>query len=204
MKSVKNRNGFTIVELLTSFALTSVVAVFLFNIVFLLKDIYVERSLTGTTTLDYFLFSNSLNKDFYVDNIKRISTCSTGTTCYEFILNDIGVTTKRLVINDVPGDQYVSYSRIGSAESYVYTLDKYETFGNAPFGTGYACKKTASAILGERVLSNNRGYEMNSYLYINIPIVSTVENVNHSIKLLYPFNAHAVGGTWTYILPNCP
>ena len=211
MNVIKNKNGFTIVELLTSFALTSVVVVFLFNIVFLLKDAYVERKRTGTTTLDLYLFSNNMNKDFYVDGIMRISKspasqCPTGAHCYDFLLNGMTAPTKRLIIN-IDG-RSVSYSRVGSAETYIYNLDSTETFGTITickrvYGVYVEGNKDASTgIYGEKDKDNNIGYEMNSFLYINIPINSTVENIDHSIKLLYPFNAHTVEG-WS-LLPDCP
>lgn len=58
-----NERGFTIVELLTSFALATVVMVFLFNILLIIKKDYMVKKLDIDFSTQQSLLSDALNKD---------------------------------------------------------------------------------------------------------------------------------------------
>ena len=79
MKKMNNR-GFTIVELVTSFSLTTVVLVFLFNIVLLLKENYVSNALKSDLIVNQSLISTALNEDLYTNGISISggASCDTG------------------------------------------------------------------------------------------------------------------------------
>ena len=65
MKIIKDQSGFTIIELITSFSLTMVVLVFLFNIVVTMKETYVTNSAKSDLIVTQSLLSTALNEDLY-------------------------------------------------------------------------------------------------------------------------------------------
>ena len=90
MKILKDQRGLTIVELVSSFMITMVALVFLFNIVVILKENYVLNSRKSDLIVEQSLLSRALNEDLYnkaTDIIKV--TCPSGyNLCYEIVLND--------------------------------------------------------------------------------------------------------------------
>lgn len=58
-----NESGFTIVELLTSFTLATIVMIFLFNILLVVKKDYMIKKLETDFNVQYALLSDALNKD---------------------------------------------------------------------------------------------------------------------------------------------
>ena len=90
MKILKDQRGLTIVELVSSFMITMVALVFLFNIVVILKENYVLNSRKSDLIVEQSLLSRALNEDLYnkaTDIIK--ATCPSGyNLCYEIVLND--------------------------------------------------------------------------------------------------------------------
>lgn len=98
MKKLDNR-GFTIIELITSFSLTMVILVFLFNIVIILKENFVYNSLKSELIINQSLMSTALNEDLYNEATGISSTsCSSGyDKCYNIELNN--GTTRKLSIS---------------------------------------------------------------------------------------------------------
>lgn len=58
-----NESGFTVVELLTSFALATIVMIFLFNILLAVKKDYMTKKLETDFSIQYALLSDALNSD---------------------------------------------------------------------------------------------------------------------------------------------
>ena len=85
MKSINNQNGFTIIELITSFSLTMVVLVFLFNIVIIMKETYMTNTDKSELIVNQSLLSTALNEDFY-DKAVSFNSVSCGSEydkCYK-------------------------------------------------------------------------------------------------------------------------
>ena len=59
---MKNNKGFTLVEVLVSLSLVAVIAIFLFQIIYLLRDIYVEKAVKIELYIQSSNLSNVINK----------------------------------------------------------------------------------------------------------------------------------------------
>lgn len=60
-----NKKGFTLVEVLVSFTLISVISIFLFQLVFMLRNIYIDKSIKTELALSQANISNVINKELY-------------------------------------------------------------------------------------------------------------------------------------------
>lgn len=60
---MKNNKGFTLVEVLVSLSLVAVIAIFLFQIIYLLRDIYVEKAVKSELYIESSNLSNVINKE---------------------------------------------------------------------------------------------------------------------------------------------
>lgn len=100
MKILNDQRGLTIIELVTSFSITMVTLVFLFNIVVILKESYVINSKKSDLVVQQSLLSNSLNQDLH-DNATSMFpvTCPANyNLCYRVTLKNN--TTKDLLISE--------------------------------------------------------------------------------------------------------
>lgn len=95
MKSIKDQRGFTIIELITSFSLTMVVLVFLFNIVVIMKETYIVNSTKSDLVVMQSLLSTALNEDLY-NNMTRFYK-GTSTSSFNAEGYDVGY---RVYFND--------------------------------------------------------------------------------------------------------
>lgn len=83
---MKNKKGMTVVELIVSFSLVLVIAVFLFQLVLNLKKLY-DNSIVKTELLNkQSIISNEINKKFRSKTISSTTSC--GTNCYQFNYTD--------------------------------------------------------------------------------------------------------------------
>ena len=81
-----NNKGFSTVELVVSFTLTTVIVLFLIEIIFLIKDLYVStgvkmKLLTKQTTIN-----KIINDDFVSKKVTLATTC--GDNCFKFFFDD--------------------------------------------------------------------------------------------------------------------
>ena len=60
-----NKKGFTLVEVLVSLALVSTIAIFLFQIIFIIRDIYAEKNIKSELYIESSNLSNVINKDIF-------------------------------------------------------------------------------------------------------------------------------------------
>lgn len=132
MKILKDQRGLTIVELVSSFTITMVALVFLFNIVVILKESYILNSTKSNLIVEQSLISRTLNEDLYngATEINK-ATCPSGYDwCYKVKLED--GTTKDLQIsfsndelkygNNVLSDESLQFNSINSDVCW-YTND---------------------------------------------------------------------------------
>lgn len=178
MKIIKDQRGFTIIELITSFSLTMVVLVFLFNVVVIMKEAYVINSTKSEMIVKQSLLSTALNEDLYSSATSlSTATCSTGyDKCYSIAFND-GTTTKLSVSTANDKIQYGSVIYDGD-DFYVDSVN--------------VCKVTYS-------LTQNPPF--NSYLQIKIGIGSNlIDDYDFSVNVIHLYNSSSFT---TSNIPNC-
>jgi len=161
---MKNNKGFTIVELITSFALASVVMIFLFTIVMFLKNNFIVKSVKTDLLIKQSLFSKELNKDFRNNRLMSYNTC--GAKCFEYHFSD--GTTKQLIVSE-SGDliKYGDYTYELPNSSYAGTIHTSVEYFN---------------------VDNNLVND--GILVIDIPIKNKkYPNENFGVKIIYQFNS---------------
>lgn len=179
-----DKKGFTIVELIMSFTLATVVIFFLFNIVFMLKDMYVENDAQSTLLVEQSIFSQTVNHDLFSNKVNEIKKCNDTDSliCVEIVYDgDLG--TKKLVVTQTSVARSVQYG------DYIYPLEDTEDFNFSNI-TAFDVNVKACQI--------NTGTKKT--LYINVPIHSKKKNTkNFGLRLIYPI------GTSTTVkdIPNC-
>lgn len=89
---MKNK-GFTLVELITTFALVAVIVVLLINIIVIIKNVYSNTDLKTELYINQSNLSNVLNKKFSKDNLISHRSCDSASgddylICQIFTFND--------------------------------------------------------------------------------------------------------------------
>ena len=159
-----NKKGFTLIELITTFALTSVIVILLINVVLLIKDIYMQNYIRSSLIIEQSNLSYFINNKFLPDSLEGYRECDESDFCYEFDFND-GTTSKLLIKNNsIKFDNYVyDLSQEVSIENPKVQFVKFD-------------------------LLNTNTY--NSALVIDIPIKSKLyKNDNFGINVIYQFNS---------------
>ena len=161
-----NKKGFTLIELITTFALSSVIVILLINVVLLIKDIYTQNDIKSSLIIEQSNLSYFINNKFLPDSLEGYKECEESDFCYEFDFND--GTTSTLVIknNSIRFDNYVyDLSQEVSIENPKVHMVKFD-------------------------LVNTNTY--NSVLIIDIPIKSKLyKNDNFGINVIYQFDSYA-------------
>ena len=132
-----NNKGFTLVEVLVSLALVSVIAIFLFQIIFIVRDIYAEKNIKSEIYIESANISNVINKDIfekdkdgiYIKNINKVSNDELYITYSDGIKSNIIINRENNTITY--GNYTVSIldvANIGNIELYynydTSTIDK--------------------------------------------------------------------------------
>ena len=158
-----NKKGFTLVELITTFALASVIIILLINIIVVIKNIYSKTDLKTELFIHQGNLSNAMNKVINKDNLISYSECNDAEFCYVFNIST-GESFKLTIADDV--------IKFGN---YVYKLKSNTSVNNPSITTEH--------ITG---ITNNK----DSFLIIKIPIVSTqYPNEDFGINLIYPYDS---------------
>ncbi len=82
---MKKNKGFTLVEIIVSFALTMVVVLFLFQLIITLKQIYTNNFTASNLTLKQANISKMINNDLLTSNLGNvtgITVSNLGKECY--------------------------------------------------------------------------------------------------------------------------
>ena len=83
-----NNKGFTLVELLVTFALASVIIIMLLNVLVIIKKNFSDVSNRTKLVVNQATISNMLNSKFVDDNLDSVSGCDNGDYCYQFDFKD--------------------------------------------------------------------------------------------------------------------
>ena len=160
---MKNK-GFTLVELITTFALASVIVILLINLIVVIRNIYSKTNIKTELYINQSNLSNIMNKKINKDNLDSYEECSDEEFCYIFSFVD-GETIKLSATESV--------IKFGD---FVYKLDNRSKVVNPSLTTEY---------FAEIVDDVN-----DSILIINIPIENDMyPNTNFGINLIYQYNA---------------
>jgi hypothetical protein len=160
---MKNK-GFTLVELITTFALASVIIILLINLIVVIRNIYSKTNIKTELYINQSNLSNLMNKKINKDNLDSYEECDDEEFCYIFSLVD-GENIKLSATENV--------IKFGD---FVYKLDNRSKVVNPSLTTEY---------FAEIVEDVN-----DSILIINIPVENDLyPNANFGINLIYQYNA---------------
>lgn len=162
-----NKRGFTLVELISSFALSSIIIVLLLNLILTMKNIYTYSGSKTEMLIEQSNLSKNLNEILDNGNITNYTTCTDTSMCYQF--THINGNTYKLVIDDT--------LKTITFNNYTYKLSNTSELGTVSVKTEYA--PTADTTVN------------NSFLIINIPIYNKLfEGENLGINIVYPYNSY--------------
>ena len=83
---MKNNKGFTVIELISSFVLISLIVALLFEVLFIIKNLYTDSGIKTELLVKQALISEKINDEFNSKNIMVASKC--GSTCINFTFTD--------------------------------------------------------------------------------------------------------------------
>lgn len=83
---MNNQKGFTVVEMIVSFALTMVIVVFLLNIIILIKDAYISNGIKTVLMNQQAVITKQIYDDVGQKKVRIITSC--GTNCYDLYFAD--------------------------------------------------------------------------------------------------------------------
>src|SRR5574344_1496163 len=83
---MNNQKGFTVVEMIVSFALTMVLVVFLLNIIILIKDAYISNGIKNVLMNQQAVITKQIYDDVGQKKVRIITSC--GTNCYDLYFAD--------------------------------------------------------------------------------------------------------------------
>ena len=83
---MKNNKGFTLIELIASFTLALIIMFYLFQIVIVVKELYVSSGLKTEMMIKKSNIEKQIGLDFNTLEITKIVAC--GTDCYTFTYSD--------------------------------------------------------------------------------------------------------------------
>ena len=170
-----NKKGFTTVELLVSFALISVIVFFLFEIIFVLKDLYVSAGIKTKLLTKQAVISEIINDDFtsltllYADKCDSSDVNADKEVCINFAFKDI---TKQLVVDRE--NKTITWGNITT-----------ELISGSEFGN--------MKITKENLVHTEDTETLNGILTIDIPIYhKLIEGEDFGIDINYQYNSNSV------------
>lgn len=158
-----NNKGFTLVELITTFAVASAIALILFNVVLSIKNIYSKTNIKTNLLINQANLSNQINSKSLNNEIVDINVCNLSDHCYTITYRN--GESYDLVIKD----KSIAFG------NYVYKLDDSSSIDNINF-----CKLVDSSVIDNTY---------NSILNIKIPIKNkTFENRDFGLNYVYLYS----------------
>lgn len=162
-----NRKGFTLIELVTTFALSTVIIIILINIVLVIRNIYTKYELKSNLLIEQSNLSSLINKKFTTDSLVSYIPCSESSFCYTFTFKDN--TKSTLVVSE----DYIKF------DNYVYTLE-----------SGTTVEDPTMEIITVDVSNDTTN---NSFLVIKIPIKNKLySNEDFGFNIVYQYNSKKI------------
>ncbi len=162
---MKSEKGFTVVELVLSFSVTTIIVVLLFQVVVSLKNLYNNTGYKTELFIKQASITEQINNDLISNKIISVEDC--GIDC--IIFNFINGTSRTFSINRQ--QNLVNYG------NYSTNLIKNSYFGepNVEFYRNL----------------DNINNNIDSFISINIPIYYPLyENENFGINIIYQYNSN--------------
>lgn len=158
-----NKKGFTVVELIVSFAITMIVVAFLFEMIITLKNVYVSSGIKSQLLTKQAIISNKINGDLKNKKIKIVLKCGTG--CLNFIFEDNSST--KLIIDQ---------------SNNLFTYGKYTTklIEGSSFGTIDIHNETLVGIPADI---------NDSFITIKVPITNNLLKEDYGLNILYQYDS---------------
>lgn len=162
-----NNKGFTLIELITTFALASIIIIFLINIISIIKENYIKTDIRSKLLVEQSNLSYLINTKFEKDNLESYTACSDTDFCYQFEFID-GTSSKLIV-----GEDYITFN------NYTYKLVKDSTIESTNF----------EIIEVDTILENSN----NAFLVIQIEIKNKLyKDKDFGINLVYQYNSREI------------
>ena len=163
-----NKRGFTLIELITTFALATVIIILLVNVIIVIKNIYSKNDIKSQLLIDQSNLSNVINKRLIEDSLDTYTSCNDSNFCYNFNFVD-GTSSKLVVAKDS-----IKF------DNYVYKIEKGCTI-ETPI---------IDIIIDIEVSSSDQN---NSFLILKIPIKHKLyPNKNFGIDIVYQYNSNNI------------
>ena len=157
--------GFTLIELITTFALSAVIIVLLMNIISVIKNVYSKSNIKTELYINQSNLSNTMNKKINIDNLDSYNECVDEEFCYEF--NFYNGESIKLAISDTS-----------------------ITFGDLVYKLDSSISVVDPSVTTEHIL-NQPADKNDSFLIIKIPIKHKLyPNIDFGINLVYPYNSN--------------
>ncbi len=160
---MREKNGFTTVELITTFALVMTITLLLFELVVSLKQIYVNVALKSLLLNKQAIMEQKIYDDFNNKSITTATNC--GTNCLTFTFEDSTEATLQI-------DKENNLFTYGD---YAAKLESSSSFGDIN--------------VTNKVVSNVAEGKNNAMIIINIPIESTTLEGNYGVMVLYQYDS---------------
>ena len=158
-----NNKGLTLIELITTFALSAVIIVLLINVVVSIRNVYSKVSVKSDLYITQSNLSNALNSKLHGNQLDSYEVCTDSTFCYNFTL--VNGETLKLVVEEnkiTVGDQ-------------VYKLTGKTKVANPSLTAGY--------------IELNDEYKGNDILVLKIPIINELyPNIDFGVNVVYLYN----------------
>lgn len=127
-----NKKGFTVVELVVSFALTMVVVIMLLQVVSIVKNLYVNDGIKTELLNKQAAMSKRINEDLNTNIIKTAFRCGTG--CINFVYEN-NTSSKLIIDKDKSLFTFGNYTtKLVSGSSFGNINVTNETFNNIDYG----------------------------------------------------------------------
>lgn len=161
------KNGFTLIELIATFALATVILVLLMNIVIVIKNLYTENNIKSSLIIEQSTLSNLVNEKLLESDLTTYISCDDSSFCYIFNFSD--GTSSTLVV----GEDYIQF------DEYKYELDNGANLGEPKI-----------ELVNVDVLDTSKN---NSFLIIRIPISHKLfANRDFGIDIVHQYNSNKI------------
>lgn len=161
-----NKKGFTLIEVLVSLSLVTLISIFLFQIIFIIRDIYVEKSVKSELYIETSNISNMINKEIINNEnegitLKEVRKVNNNQLYFVFSDN-----TKKYIDIDRNNNE-ISY---GNVETKILPNT---TIGNISLYYNYL----------------DNGLDQNGVFVVRIPISYKNYNNDFSIRIISRYNS---------------
>lgn len=167
----KDQSGFTLIELMISFSLATVVIIYLFNVLLILKNIYVEDGIKTKLLITQSNLVQSMESFVHENTVTGISSCGTG-----------------CVSIDASGSHQLTYDADAGTitfDGHAFKVVEGSVIGEMQIKN---TKVTGAA-------SNTSRYD--SVLEVTIPVTYKTVDGDFGLHFVFPYNASVTSVTAT-------